>query len=54
VLHGALREVTRKEISHYRQLYLNRPDPIVFLPPVVDTTRRLYDDFSRLLFLCSP
>jgi hypothetical protein len=49
VLYG--REVARKKISHYRQLYLNRPDPIVFLPDVVDTTGRLYDDFSRLLFL---
>jgi hypothetical protein len=26
-------------------------DPIVFLPDAVDTTGRLYDDFSRLLFL---
>jgi hypothetical protein len=32
-------------------LYINRPDPIVFLPAAVDTTGRLYDDFSRLLFL---
>jgi hypothetical protein len=32
-------------------LYINRPDPIVFLPTVLDTTDRLYDDFSRLLFL---
>ena len=31
-LDGALREVARKKISHYRQLYLNRPDPIAFLP----------------------
>jgi hypothetical protein len=36
---------------HYRQLYTNRPDPIAFLPAAVDTTGRLYDDFSRLLFL---
>jgi hypothetical protein len=50
-LDGALREVVRKKISHYHQLYLNRPDPITFLPAVVDTTGRLYDDFSRLLFL---
>ncbi len=50
-LDGTLREVHRKEILHYRQLYINRPDPIVFLPAVVDTTGRLYDDFSRLLFL---
>jgi hypothetical protein len=45
------REVTRKKILHYRPLYINRPDPISFLPTVVDTTGRVYDDFSRLLFL---
>jgi hypothetical protein len=48
---GTLREVVRKKILHYRQLYINRPDPIAFLPVAVDTTGRLYDDFSRLLFL---
>ncbi len=32
-------------------MYIDRPDPIVFLPAAVDTTGRLYDDFSRLLFL---
>ncbi len=31
--------------------YLNRPDPIVFIPLTVDTTGRLYDDFMRLFFL---
>ncbi len=31
-------------------MYINRPDPIVFLPVVVDTTDRIHDDFSRLLF----
>ncbi len=50
-LDGDLREVTRKKILHYRQLYINRPDPIDFLPAAVDTTGRVYDDFSRLLFL---
>ncbi len=48
---GVLRVVTRKKILHYRQLYINRPEPIVFLPVVVDTTGHIYDDFSRLLFL---
>jgi hypothetical protein len=48
---GILREVVRKKILHYHQLYIHRPDPITFLPVVVDTTGRLYDDFSRLLFL---
>jgi hypothetical protein len=33
------------------QLYLNRPDPIAFMPVAVDTSGRVYDDFSRLLFL---
>ncbi len=50
-LDGALQKVVRKKILHYRQLYINRPDPIDFLPSVVDTTGRVYDDFSRLLFL---
>jgi hypothetical protein len=50
-LDGALREVDRTKILHYRQLYINRPDPIAFLPTTVDTTGRVYDDFSRLLFL---
>ncbi len=45
--------MARTKILHYRQLYLNRPDPIAFLPVVVDTTGRVYDDFSRLLFLHS-
>ncbi len=48
---GTLREVDKKKILHYRQLHFNRPDPIAFLPVVVDTTGRLHDDFSRLLFL---
>jgi hypothetical protein len=51
---GSLRQVARKKILHYRQLYMNRQDPKAFLPDVVDTTGRVYDDFSRLLFLHSP
>ncbi len=43
--------MTRKKILHYRQLYLDRPDPIVFIPVVVDTSVRIYDDFLRLLFM---
>jgi hypothetical protein len=31
-LDGALREVARTKILHYHQLYINRPDPITFLP----------------------
>ena len=37
--------------NHYRQLYLDRPEPIAFMPVVVDTSGRIYDDFLRLLFL---
>jgi hypothetical protein len=48
---GALKTVTREKIRDYRQLYLNRPDPIGFMPVTVDTSGRVYDDFSRLLFL---
>ena len=48
---GALRESARTKIRHYRQLYINRPDPIAFMPVAVDTSGRIYDDFSRLLFL---
>ena len=48
---AALKEVARIKIRHYRNLYLNRPDPITFIPLAVDTTGRLYDEFIRLLFL---
>ena len=34
----------------YRQVYLNRPDPIAFMTLAVDTSGSIYDDFSRLLF----
>ena len=43
--------MTHVKILHYLNVYLNRPDPIVFLPLTVDTTVRLYDDFIRLFFL---
>jgi hypothetical protein len=46
---GALRAVTKTKILHYHQLYINRPDPIAFMPVAVDTSGRIYDDFSRLL-----
>jgi hypothetical protein len=48
---GALRAAARKKIIHSRQLYIDRPDPIAFMPVTVDTSGRIYDDFSRLLFL---
>jgi hypothetical protein len=45
---GALRAVVRTKILHYRQLYINRLDPIAFVSVTVDTSGRNYDDFSRL------
>ena len=43
--------MVRKKIIHYRQLYIDRPEPIAFMPVAVDTGGRIYDDFSHLLFL---
>ena len=43
--------VARKKIIHYRQLYIDRPEPIDFKPVPVDTSDRVYNDFLRLLFL---
>ena len=43
--------MVRDKIRHYRQIYLNRPDTIAFMPVAVDTSDRVYDDFNRLLFL---
>ena len=48
---GTLRVAARKKIIHYHQLYIDRPDPIAFMPVAVDTSGRIYDDFLRLLFL---
>ena len=48
---GALKVVVRKKIIHYRQLYIDHPEPISFMPVAVDTSDRIYDDFLRLLFL---
>ena len=48
---GTLRTVVRAKIRHYRQLYINHPEPIAFMPVSVDTAGRIYEDFSRLLFL---
>jgi hypothetical protein len=47
---GTLGAVGRKKILHYRQLYLDHPEPMVFMPVAVDTSDHIYDDFLRLLF----
>jgi hypothetical protein len=36
--------------NRQRSHTINRPDPITFIPVAVDTSGRIYDDFSRLLF----
>jgi hypothetical protein len=41
---GVLRTVVRAKIHHYRQLYINRPEPIAFMPVAVDTVGRIYED----------
>jgi hypothetical protein len=48
---GTLQTVTRDKIRHYCQIYLSRPDPIVFMTVITDTSGHICDDFSRLLFL---
>jgi hypothetical protein len=51
VMKDLLKTVVRKKILHYRQLYVDHPDPIAFIPVAVDTSDRIYDDFLLLLFL---
>ena len=40
-----------KKIHHYRQIYTDKPDPVIFLPVAVNTSGHIYEDFVRLLFL---
>jgi hypothetical protein len=39
------------KIRHYRQIYEDSPDPIVFLSITVSTSGRVHEDFTRLIFL---
>jgi hypothetical protein len=48
---GVLNKEARLKIRHYRQIYADRPDPIVFLSISVNTSGRVYEDFARLIFL---
>ena len=48
---GVLKETVRIKIRHYRNIYLNRPDPIAFLSLTGDISDRLYDDVIVLRFL---
>ncbi len=47
---GALNKTVRMKIRHYRQIYSDSPDPIVFLSITVSTSGRVYEDFTRLCF----
>ena len=48
---GVLNNTVRIQIRDYRQIYTDSPDPIAFLPVFVNTSGRVYDDFTRLFFL---
>jgi hypothetical protein len=50
---GALNKAVRMKIRHYRQIYVDSPDSVVFLPIAVRTSGDVYEDFTRLLFLHS-
>ena len=44
-------DVVRIKIRHYRQLYGDKPDPIIYLPVAVNASGCVYADFVRLIFL---
>jgi hypothetical protein len=48
---GALNKAVRMKIRHYRQIYADRPDPIVLLTVAVSSSGHVYEDFTRMLFL---
>ena len=48
---GDLNKEVRMKIRHNRQIYVDKPDPIVFLPVSVSTLGRVYEEFTRLIFL---
>jgi hypothetical protein len=50
---GVLKNEVRIKIIHYRRLYSDREDPIVFIPLATKTSGHLYDDFLLCLFLHS-
>jgi hypothetical protein len=47
---GALETVTRGKIIYYRQIYLNRPDPMAFMSVTVDASE--WDQFRFLHYAC--
>ena len=45
-----LKSLIRKKIIHYRQIYEDKSDPIIFLSDTMNTSGRVYDDFVRLFW----
>jgi hypothetical protein len=41
---GDLKNTVRIKTLHYRRLYTDHPDPIVFIPLEANTSGHLYDD----------
>ena len=48
---GAFKNMVRTKTLHYRTLYTDRPDPIVFMTLVVSTSVLLYHDFILSILL---
>jgi hypothetical protein len=48
---GTFNKEAKLKIRHYRQIYEDRPDPIVILSITVNTSGNVYEDFTRLIFL---
>jgi hypothetical protein len=56
---GALKTVARAKIRHYRQLYINHPDPIAFMPEGEEKNKKEFCGRKKLsppnyLFMLSP
>ena len=46
-----MKNAARKKIIHYKRLYMDMSELIVFVPVAVNTSGRLCDDFFALDFL---
>ena len=48
---GDLKNTVRKKIPHSRQIYEDKPDPIIFMTVATNTSGHVYYDFVRLFLL---
>jgi hypothetical protein len=48
--HGTLKVVSRKKIIHYLQLYIDRPEPIAFMPVAVEPEESGHFRFLTFVF----